>query len=263
MMSNTDSGIKVVQLNCKKSRRHTEDIIERAVAMEVDVLLLQEPYINVMSRHMRLSSTYFKQVMPGKAVRAAVIVLRDGWKGVCLAEHSNEDFCAVNLPIGGRDLTFVSMYIEPRQSSNDEIMDEMLSRLDNLIKLKKDNLFIGGDLNSHHAMWGEDKNDNRGERVADLINSCNLYCVNQGKTPTFRSFRDGMECTSIVDLTLMDAHCLTWLKSWRVLEMVSDSDHCPIETILSTSPHTVPRSPTHIYDNIHANWDIFGESFVN
>ncbi|XP_034140773.1 uncharacterized protein LOC117591569 [Drosophila guanche] len=110
-------------------------------------------------------------------------------------------------------------------------------------------LLIGCDANAHHTQWGSSDTNVRGESLFSFILNSNLIIGNRGNDPTF-IIKNRQE---VIDLTLLSDKLSDIMKSWRVLEDHSFSDHRYIETILSLES-TIPTS----YINPRkANWDTY------
>lgn len=83
-------------------------------------------------------------------------------------------------------------------------------------------IVVGGDFNAWSQEWGSARNDDRGDRLADLAASLNLLVANEGTTPTYR--RSNAE--SIIDLTFHRIRTPSVMRGWKVLDDVdSASDH--------------------------------------
>ena len=60
-------------------------------------------------------------------------------------------------------------------------------------------LIIGSDINSHHIIWGDKKQDIGGEVLFEHLYSCDMSWANRGSRPTFVNSRG---YSSVIDLTL-------------------------------------------------------------
>src|SRR5699024_5196278 len=90
-------------------------------------------------------------------------------------------------------------------------------------------IFVLGDFNSHHTMWGSARSFDRGPKVCNFISACDLHLLNNGDLPTFYTVRDGVECQSHIDLSLASTDLLDSIQSWEVKDGITTSDH---QTIL-------------------------------
>ncbi|GFU80868.1 probable RNA-directed DNA polymerase from transposon BS [Trichonephila clavipes] len=117
-------------------------------------------------------------------------------------------------PPGGEPLAITSLYISPSVSYQHIHTDvEALFSLGNAS-------IICGDFNAHHTSWGCRKNDNRGNKIRNLINSTDTQIV-APTTPT----RFGFNSASIIDFAL--TRNIHWLCQVESIAELS-SDHNPL-----------------------------------
>ena len=130
----------------------------------------------------------------------------------------------------------------------------MIPPPEGLVKLKsfcEENNFIlaiGSDCNSHHALWGCEYNNKRGDALADYILSHDIHVVNTGSKPTFHV----KNRTQILDITLADIRMLEHIENWRVTDRITLSIHKQIEFEIQTEL----KIKTKEYRNIKkTNWE--------
>ncbi|XP_044596671.1 uncharacterized protein LOC123273332 [Cotesia glomerata] len=124
---------------------------------------------------------------------------------------------------------------------------EELTRIINQLPIP---FILLGDFNSHHEYWGSDRQDPRGNLIANWLDSNeDLILCNTGQ-PTHFCTRSGR--TSSIDLTIVDKIIAPAVR-WVALEDTYDSDHFPIVTML-LSPDDCP-SPVLVEKFIYSKAD--------
>ena len=83
-------------------------------------------------------------------------------------------------------------------------------------------LIVGSDTNSYHAIWGDKKQDKRGEVLLEHLSNWGLSWANKGTNPTFVNSRGHH---SVIDLTITNNKALDLVKNWYVSDRVSNSDN--------------------------------------
>lgn len=117
------------------------------------------------------------------------------------------------------NVIIVSCYLTP--SDTIENFNTKLNDIEDTFR-DKNNLVIGGDLNSKAVEWGSNLTNPRGIRIIDMAARMGLSVANVGNTPTFR--RPGCQGT-IPDITLVSERIANNLQNWTVLEDYNGSDH--------------------------------------
>ena len=101
-------------------------------------------------------------------------------------------------------------------------MQHVYSAFETLKLLKDHPRFIGVDSNAHSALWGNQRTDERGEFIEELLNEYNGSLLNDGKYETFHCSRG----KSFVDLSITNDKGLQITSNWYVdTEKDSMSDH--------------------------------------
>ena len=91
-------------------------------------------------------------------------------------------------------------------------------------------LTVSTDCNSHHALWGCEYNNKKGESLVDYILSNDLHVINTGSKPTFQV----KNRSQILDITLASTNMLDHIENWSVTDRITVSDHKQIEYELLT-----------------------------
>lgn len=84
------------------------------------------------------------------------------------------------------------------------------------------------DLNAHHSLWHDPRNDNAGVALAQAISDYNLVVLNDG-VPTHLALPT--QTPSIIDLSLVSPD-LAILAQASTMGNAHGSDHFPIEIII-------------------------------
>ena len=127
--------------------------------------------------------------------------------------------------------------------------------LDELTKYAKEidaPLIVGSDTNSHHTIWGDKKQDKRGEVLLEHLSNCGLSWANKGTNPTFVNSRGHH---SVIDLTITNNKALDLVKNWYVSDRVSNSDHKYIMFNIDTEK----KQNDITYNPNKTDWEKFAE----
>ena len=107
-----------------------------------------------------------------------------------------------------------------------------------------------GDFNAHNPLWGEHRNNTRGNKLAEIILNKNLVVLNK-KAPTYHRLYDNT--SSIIDLTLTTPTQAPNY-NWTRLEDLHGSDHYPIVIRETTNNRTLNKKKWKIDQ---ANWTLY------
>ena len=132
-----------------------------------------------------------------------------------LPDHT-EAVC-VRLRFEEKDISFLSLYI-PSQ------VDLRETHLTSLLQQIPQPVFIGGDFNSHHPLWGSLRSDARSAHILSFLDRQELAVLNSGEATRFTH---PTIAPSVVDLSFCSSE-LHDNFSWRVLPDASGSDHYPL-----------------------------------
>merc|ERR1712240_424963 len=105
----------------------------------------------------------------------------------------------------------------------------------NLIKQLPKSFYILGDFNAHHALWGSEDNNSKGNTVEDFLLKSNI-CLLNDNSPTHYDIQTGK--TSNIDLSLCSP-TLVADSIWSTITDPHQSDHYPI-SIKIDFPTTQP-----------------------
>lgn len=143
-------------------------------------------------------------------------------------------------------LTIVSIYIHPHSS----ICQAQLQAFFNSIPHP---CVIGGDWNAKHPLWGDHRQDARGDLLQSALDYSNLVVLNTGGYTRYDAHRS----PSAIDITLVSARSadISLLFEWQMLDHLYGSDHVPISFgTAAVVPEINPQQPIN-YRKI--DWDSF------
>jgi ribonuclease HI len=162
----------------------------------------------------------------------------------------------VELGLHHRKVVFASGYVEPDEDtfSTLPLINKLLTDYSSRL------LVIGMDGNGAHYDWGCTSCDARGECISSIAAANNYAILNTGSLPTFEAHRNGVTCSSIVDITLVSDALAPKTSEWRrnTTACVS-SDHHAVEFTITESGlrQKKDRESTFKFNNKTAKWDKF------
>lgn len=214
--------LEVVQINLHHSTSASLDLIKYIADNEVDVALIQEPWL-VKGRVKGLGMDGYRLYTPqtqGK-VRTC-IVARKNINIFPLTSYSNGDLTTVVCEHRRKpSLLLTSAYFPYNE---EEPPPTLFRQLVAYAKSRGVNLVAGCDANGHHELWGSSDTNSRGESIFEFLLSINLTLCNKGNEPTFRNrVRE-----EVIDLTLATDSNSFRVDNWRVSDTCSFSDHSRI-----------------------------------
>lgn len=164
------------------------------------------------------------------------------------SNNLNELFQYIKIKIG--NLVLVNIYNAPNN-----ILDNIV--LNQVFKInKEDKLVIMGDLNAHHQIWGSNKNNINGLRIAEYINKYNYIILNESIST--RMNRPG-ENISPLDLTIVSQN-ISCISEWKILNDTGNSDHFPTVCSIGNSLNIHNSIPNILKRNYSlANWEGYSD----
>lgn len=195
--------VTALQLNANRRRVAHDLLLATALALGTELLLVSEPNLAV------IRDTRWKVDTSGDS---AILVL-----GNMAVESSGKLPGAVWVEL--KDLKVYSCYFSPNKP--DTAFAEWLEDLAETIRPERKSVVVTGDFNAKSTGWGCPQGDERGQLLEEWAASLGLVCLNEGDVPTFERANYG----SVLDLTFGSEHLLPRLKSWRVTENETLSDH--------------------------------------
>src|SRR5699024_4729039 len=100
---------------------------------------------------------------------------------------TSTDLCACTVTLNGTRLDLCSVYIPPEGESvgGNIPIGTYLNKIHLALQSLSSKVFIGGDFNGHHMLWGSRRSSPRGEEICNFAATSDLHLLNQGDEPTF------------------------------------------------------------------------------
>lgn len=214
--------LKVLQLNCNRSRAPHSLLEEIATRRGADLLLLSEPNRN-------LARSKVAWVTDADADTAII-----DCTGIITRHGSGKGFSWAEVGKAGR---FYSCYASPNAPIEEleAFLSELRSSIRGAVNLP---VYVCGDFNAASTEWGSTVIDGRGHKLLEWMAELDLTTVNDGVEPTFVGTRG----SSFVDLTMAQTTQATRISGWQVLtNEITLSDHQTIEFYVDAPLPPRPR----------------------
>ena len=249
------SNIDILQWNCRSILRNIDELIQHLSSNKFKVLLLQS--INTSKNKLPHIPNFhyppiYNQDESGK-INTAIYI------------HRNIDYHPMKSPVpltiphvnasaamvkfnSKLIVNVVSVYL-PKGPDNDNT--EWLQNLPD-----KEKWLIGGDFNSHSALWDHSCSRTTNHRFVENVVNSNLYLLNNGGITRIPDTEDHKP--SAIDISFISPElapdCL-----WEISSDTLGSDHFPIHIRLNAKMDPVDLVPDKIrkYDYDRADWDRF------
>ena len=131
--------------------------------------------------------------------------------------HSPLEVCGAKVLTPSQPFSIISLYIPPSP------IDDLESKINDLINSVPSPLIICTDGNGHHHQWGSPQDNPRGSLLKNCITSNNLEIPNSGE-PTFETPHGTF---THLDLSITSPSLAPSL-DWKVYQDNLQSDHFPI-----------------------------------
>ena len=222
LVSFMTSCIKIIQINFYHSIGASSILCKKLASGDFNLALIQEPWTN-RGKILGLSAKGFNTLYDTTCARPrSCITVSSRLKGLLLANYLDGDNVAIKVNFerqGHKDeIILMSAYL-PFEEKN-PLSDKMRALIEYCNEGNR-NLVIGCDANAHHTVWGSTDCNRRGDELLEEILVYNLFLLNQGNEPTFIT-RNRKE---VIDLTVCNNQCISYIKDWRVSNEETLSDH--------------------------------------
>ena len=153
-------GLRVFQLNLNKSEIAHLDIINRALSINWDIILIQEPYLTHLG-HVRAPNGFVSVFPTDRLVKQEDPVRSVIWVSSSLSSNSwkaisipgNNDLTAIQADTGPIKVTFFNIYNDCTHSSTlVHLRDFLQAQQASLLDGDDSHMFWCGDFNRHHPM---------------------------------------------------------------------------------------------------------------
>lgn len=272
MDKNTDnqsSKLKILQINLHKSICATSTLQQYIRELDIDILLIQEPYL--IDGKVKLFSLCYQIFQSGDNPKAAIVINPKKVKAMIINKYCDEYtvWCIINF--NGVNHHFCSVYMPPNDSKP---INEILDNITTVINiLKPQYLIMGGDTNAKSILWNSKHNNRRGDQIIEFTFQNNLIILNDSKIPTYSSTNG----QSHIDLTFANTTTYRKILNWKVEEIETNSDHAYITFQLAfdevITDNTQIINQNYAFNNWvldqsnkkycikKANWNLFSEKF--
>ena len=246
------SSLNILQFNCNGLTRKIDEIIHFMTKNEIQIAAIQETKLSTSSKLLK---------------RGEFTIIRQDRKrnkggGIAFLIHDKVQYRTTTLPApmipdthleqlgiivrsGETEIKIINVYVPPQSSCE---AGYRLS-IDHLLQI--DDCIIAGDLNAHHQLWHSNlSNDQRGEELADQIDSASFGVINEDAHT-----RVTANSNSSPDVTLASFSLLT-ATDWRV-ETALNSDHLPIIITLNKTVAKIYVSGRTYTNFAKTNWQNF------
>jgi hypothetical protein len=261
------SNTRILQVNLNRSSAATESVLQLAIELKIDLILVQEPWIISenpdYSNSRSISHSSFSQILPttiGFRPRTFAYISKTYIPSVTLASSSiDPDLLVLLVAEESNTLELVNIYNETSQIEGNSSKTVERSLLTSTISA---NSLILGDFNLHYPWWNPNSRSSQAStRLVRWIEEQNLELINEPGTIIF--FRGA--CESVLDLTLATQALAGCIDDWQVLADLG-SDHLPILFTLKGKKELVPpngQKLASIYFNTKlADWELFSDYLV-
>ncbi|XP_024870394.1 uncharacterized protein LOC112453719 [Temnothorax curvispinosus] len=242
-------GLRVVQINLNHCEAATEDLMLLMTEENVDVALVQEPWLAKDRVRGLRTKEYILLHSQTAGKKRTCIVAKRSLKLTLLTQYSTNDLTVATCESQGNTKLLLASAYMPYDEA--ELPPEAVQNLVLEARKQGRQLVIGCDANGHHIQWGSKGINERGKSIMDFILTNNLTICNRGNIPTFvNKVRE-----EVIDLTLTTGDEGLIVEDWRVSLKRSFSDH---RRILFSINRAVPiRKP--FRNPKRTNWEMFSK----
>lgn len=252
------TGIRMLQLNMRRSAVVTGEVRQLVAKKRLDVLLLQEPHVRKQGAgHTFVGLGVGMRVAAVRSQRpwAAVAVCNPQFQMVFVSQLSTTHCACVEVQAPGLSYYVVSCYF---QYSDD--IEGHLRHLETVLRtLRGERIIVAVDANARSSLWGSPETDERGAKFEDLVRACGMRVVNvAAQGPTFWTARG----SSFIDVTLASPSMSQFIGDWKVRCDWTTSDHNSVDVRLrvpKVSGNDRGAASTR-FDTRRADWERFAES---
>jgi ribonuclease HI len=248
---------KVLQINVNKATPTTESVLQKALELSIEVILIQEPIIFIGSNNSIRSivhSSYY-QIFPNfNILRPRVMCYISKSLKASLSPDSPQDPDCMVIDVNS--IRIINVYNEKHQDDPNRAYTISRGILPPLINKST---ILAGDFNIHHPWW-DPLSPKRGVNIdefIDLIYNKDLILLNEPGKGTF--YRNHMIRPTVIDLTFISEGLNNKVIDWQIVPDLG-SDHMGLLfTILWPSLNkSLESSSSYIRFNTKlADWKLF------
>jgi hypothetical protein len=262
------NSIRIVQLNCRKSRAVLETILD-SVKDSADLVLIQEPGFKGSDESKFLAHPAFNRLIPprqGRKKRRTAMYIAKANPYLIVNPRddlSNDpDMQVVEVYTRLHDdnktkviqpTVIVNMYNEYDGISRQWTVPRSLAKVVPLPpELQHQRCLIAGDMNAHHAWWNSTRPEARAAELVELMEDNNFSLVN---LPDIATYHYG-DKLSVLDLAFQSEALSDLVVNWAVdPDLHAGSDHETIKFELRSAQFLDDVMPQHSrYNWAKADW---------
>lgn len=233
-----------IQWNVNGFYARKENITLVLAKYSPDIMGLQET--NFKDTHTAILKGYRayarNRINPNIASGGVAIYIKDSFTSEEVILNTTLEAIAIKIQFP-KKITVCSIYMPNSQKLN-------ATDIENLIRQLPRPFLILGDFNSHNTLWGSQSTDTRGKCMEQILDDPNITLLNTGAAT---HFAPSSGTFSAIDLSISSAQLAPTL-TWEASPHLYDSDHFPIQILLSDSTkqriEVLPR-----WKLQQANWD--------
>ena len=219
-----------LQWNCKGIKGRHEELQHLISLYKPKTISLQETKLNSTEYLLNTGYKLYNRINPGNTIQGGVAIVIDKTiNHQKLYLQTNLQAIAIKL-LEKPYLTICNIYLPPNEPLPCREITELIDQL-------TPPYLLVGDFNAHNPLWGEHRNNTRGNKLAEIILNKNLVVLNK-KAPTYHRLYDNT--SSIIDLTLTTPTQAPNY-NWTRLEDLHGSDHYPIVIRETTNNRTLNK----------------------
>ena len=220
------------------------------------IVLIQEPYKNYKTGRIKNASKHYKTYASQKTkFPRAIIQISKPYNTSTMfhEEFSDRDNCTISItdPNNPKKRVYISSNYLPE---TEDIEESLLNTINEKQDKNKNGLISCADTNAHSTVWGNNKNNKRGDKMELAISKYNLKIENTDLSSTYHK---GENHTTI-DLTLTNNYAPK-IQNWILQKGKSHSDHELIEFEIKTKEDLSKKKPRYNNRTIHYK-DIFKQN---
>lgn len=242
--------MKVLQINLHHSKAASAALLLRLAKTGEEIILVQEPWVHKQRVCGLQLKDYNVIYLQGKEPPRACILVNKKYSSFTLPNFCDRDNVCTAVQLGPASIWFMSSYM----AHDTELLPPRPLQAALLEAAKtRTPVVIGADANAHHTIWGSTDTNERGESLIEYILGNNLQICNRGNEPTFiTSVRQ-----EVLDITLTNEHAANLIRSWKVSQDHSMSDHRYLEFDMDAPRPTVKQ----FRNKRNTDWAIYKERF--
>ncbi|KAI4472868.1 hypothetical protein M0802_016458 [Mischocyttarus mexicanus] len=211
--------IKIGSWNGGRERLQIDAIRKRCKEMGIQILMVQEPYIN--KRECTLNFGEGRCYVAGNdsAKSSAIIVIDKAISAMLNNDEYDEACVSIEAVWNGGGMTIVSFYCRPKG----DIRTQM-AKLERIVRKKHGRRVIcGADLNSRSVLWNSGQTDRRGFIVEETLEVLDMEVLNTKNKDNITTFEDTRGRGSNIDVIFITENLRKEMGNWQLdNELISD-----------------------------------------